>query len=182
MDTTLKPTIKGIFVNSHVKAVRTLKGDNGIRALEKLYGKSLDFKNSENVPVRDEVRLIEYALDLLADKPVPIHERSFEAGRLHFRNFTTTPLARIIFSLFRKNFKLMMMQTENIAGHVFQGVTFSSVDLAPTAVRVVMENNDYPIDHFRGLFYEWMRFSGYAGTIEGREISPNVYEYTIQWQ
>lgn len=177
-----EPTIKGIFVNSHIRTVRNERGEEGIRQLERLYGSPLEFRNSENVPVREEVRIIEYAHDVLNGVNTSAAERSFEAGRLHFRNFTTTPLARIIFALFRQRFKLMMMQTQNIAGHVFQGVKFSSKELGPSAVQVIMENNDYPIDHFRGLFHEWMHFAGHTGTVDARESSPNVYEYTIQWK
>ncbi len=178
-DTT--PMIKGMFVNSHVVAVHEKKGTDGILELEKRFGKSLSFGNNESIPVREEVRLIECTLDVLSDTPVPPQERSFEAGRLHFRNFTTTPLGKILFSVFRNNFKLMMLQAPNIAGHVFIGVRFTATELGTHSVLVVMENNDYPIDHFRGLFAEWMIFSGLTGTVEAKETSPNRYEYTMTW-
>ncbi|MGH2575101.1 MAG: TIGR02265 family protein [Ignavibacteria bacterium] len=177
-----KPTIKGIFVNSHLKTLKNQKGEKGMRELERRYNKPLDFKNSDNLLVSEEVKIIELALEIMSEKPVPENERSFEAGRLHFRNFTTTPLARIIFSVFRKNYKLMMIQTKNIAGHVFQGVKFYTEDLGPNSVRVVMKNNDYPIEHFKGLFYEWMLFAGYEGTVEAKEIPPGYYEYTMEWE
>ena len=179
---TMRPVIKGIFVNSHIKFVRQQKGEEGIHTLEQHYGKPLKFKNSDNVPVCEEVKILEAALDVLSDKRIPGHERAFEAGRLHFRNFTTTPLAKIIFSLFRKNFKLMMIQTHNIAGHVFQGVRFSTEELGSSALKVIMENNDYPLDHFRGLFQEWMDFSGYSGVVEAKETAPNRFEYTMRWK
>src|SRR5258708_277578 len=172
------PTIKGVFVKSHINAVRKLRGENGIRALEQLYGKPVSFKNSENVPVAEEVKIIELALGIMADQPIPPEERAYEAGRLHFRNFSTTPLGRIIFSMFRRNFKLMMLQSYHVAGHVFQGVKFGSEDLGPTSVRIVMENNDYPLDHFRGLFYEWLLFSCASGREDTRIIPDHRYEYT----
>jgi uncharacterized protein (TIGR02265 family) len=176
------PTIKGVFVNSHINAVRKHRGESGIRTLEQLYGKSVSFRNSDNIPVAEEVRIIELALGIVADRPIPPAERAFEAGRLHFRNFSTTPLGRIIFSMFRKNFKLMMLQSYHVAGHVFQGVKFRPEDLGPTSVRIVMENNDYPLDHFRGLFYEWLLFSGASGSVDARIIPENLYEYTISWR
>jgi uncharacterized protein (TIGR02265 family) len=177
-----RPTIKGIFVNSHIEAVRKLRGEEGVLALEHRYGKSLKFKNSEDVPVADEVKIIEYALDLLSPELVPEPEWAFEAGRLHFRNFTTTPLAQIIFSLFREEYKLLMLKTKNIAGHVFRGVHFASEDLGPKSVRVTMKNNDYPIQHFRGLFAEWMIFAGLVGTVVAEEPKPNTYQYTMTWE
>jgi len=177
-----KPTIKGIFVNSHIKVVLKQQGEPGVRELERRCGKALNFRNSENILIAEEVMILEHALDILSQVPIPSSARAFEAGRLHFRNFTTTPLARIIFSLFRKDFKLMMMQAHNIAGHVFQGVAFITEDLGPRAIKVITDNNDYPIDHFKGLFFEWLHYAGYKGSVEATETIPHRFEYTIRWQ
>lgn len=178
-----QPTIKGMFVNSHIKAVQKLKGAAGVKKLEKRYGAPLHFRNLQDVPVREEVRLIELALDIISSKPLAKAEREFEAGRLHFRDFTTTPYGRIMFSSLPKNFKRMMMGSTAIAQHVFKGVKFQSIDLGPKAVKVVMHNNDYPIGHFQGLFYEWMRFFGLKGRVEAIEQkSTNTYEYDMSWQ
>lgn len=176
------PTIKGIFVNSHVKKVRQEKGEEGVRELEKKFGMRTNFGNLEDVPVREEVRLIECSLEVLRGGPIAEPERSFEAGRLHFRNFSETPFGRIIFSQFKSNFKLMMINAPSIAGHVFKGVKFYSQEVGPNSVKVTMENNDYPIDHFRGLFQEWMDFSGFKGVVEAKETAPNRYEYLATWQ
>jgi len=182
MDRDQKPTIKGIFVNSHISAVRKIKGEEGVRELARRFGGSLVFKNSDDVPIRDEVKIIEFALDILASSPVSPDIRAFEAGRLHFKNFCTTPLAKIIFSMFRTDFKLMMLQTKNIAGHVFQGVEFDANDLGVNAVAITMKNNDYPLDHFRGLFTEWLEFSGKKGSVIAKETEPNIYQYTMRWE
>jgi len=175
------PTIKGIFVKSHVEAVRREKGDEGLKLLEEKYAKPLNFKNSENVPLRDEVRLIEYALEILSDKPIPKEDFAYEAGKLHFRNFLTTPFAKILFPFFKNRFRLVTMQAHNIAGHVFEGVRFYSVGLADKSVKVVMKNNDYPIDHFRGFLQEWMEYSGLQGTVIA-EDKDGAYEYTLEWK
>lgn len=176
------PTIKGIFVNSHIKIVLQKKGKRGIKRLEALYGRPLQFRNFQNVPVREEVKIIEAALKVLSDHLIPESHLAFEAGRLHFRDFTTTPLAQIIFSVFRKRFKQLMLHSKNIAGHVFQGVRFFSQEMGPKSVKVIMENNDYPIDHFQGLFQEWMDFAGLKGTVVGSQTEPNRYEYTMNWK
>lgn len=177
-----KPTIKGIFANSHIKALREKKGEEAVATLERRFGKSINFKNSEDVLVSDEVSIIEICLDLMTDRSFSGAERAFEAGRLHFQNFSTTPLARIIFSLFKKNFKTMMINSDKIAGHVFRGVKFSTEDLSENSVKVTMENNDYPIDHFRGLFSEWMVFAGLDGEVTAQKTSNDVYEYTMTWK
>ena len=177
-----KPTIKGIFVNSHIKALSSKKGEEGLRELETRFGKSINFKNSQDVLVSDEVKIIEICLDLSTDHPISDNERAFEAGKLHFRNFSTTPLAKIIFSVFRTNFKTMMLNSDKIAGHVFQGVKFSTEELSENAVKVTMKNNDYPLDHFKGLFSEWMEFAGLAGKVDAAEAENGVYEYEMSWK
>jgi hypothetical protein len=45
-----------------------------------------------------------------------------------------------------------------------------------------MTNNDYPIDHFRGLFAEWMKFSGYEGTVTAEKVEPDTYRYLMEWK
>lgn len=182
MTTDKKPTIKGIFINSHIKKVRQERGDEGVRELEKKFGMPLNFRNFEDVPVREEVHLIECALEVLEGNPIPDERKQFEAGRLHFKNFSQTPFGRIIFSQFRNNFKMLMMNTPNIAGHVFKDVRFYADELGPKEVRVTMENNDYPVDHFRGLFQEWMDFSGLKGTVEAQETAPNRFAYIMTWE
>jgi hypothetical protein len=142
----------------------------------------MKFRNADDVPVRDEVRLITCALRVMRGHPIPARRLAYEAGWLHFTNFATTPFARIIFSAFRRSFKSLMLQSNNIAGHVFRGVVFRSEDIGPKAVRVTMDNNDYPLDHFRGLFAAWMAYSGHRGQVTGRRSGPNRYVYTARWQ
>ena len=76
----------------------------------------------------------------------------------------------------------MMLQTHNIAGHVFRGVKFTSYDLGGNSVKVIMENNDYPLDHFRGLFQEWMDYMGCRGKVVAKNSSKNTYKYTMRWR
>jgi len=49
-------------------------------------------------------------------------------------------------------------------------------------IKGIMENNDYPLDHFRGLFFEWLLFAGSTGTVAGRETAPRRFEYIIAWK
>jgi len=58
----VKPTIKGIFVNSHIKMLRDKKGDASVLALAKRFGKSITFKNSDDILISDEVKIIEICL------------------------------------------------------------------------------------------------------------------------
>ena len=177
-----KPTIKGIFVNSHINSLNGEKGESAVRELEKRLGKKVDYKNSDDVLVSDEIKILEICLDILSGEQISDKDRAFEAGKLHFNNFTTTPLAKIIFSLFKSQFKLMMINSDKIAGHVFNNVKFKSTDLSPTSVKVVMKNNDYPLDHFRGLFTAWMEYAGLSGIVHANEINEGDYEYTMSWK
>ena len=175
------PTIKGIFVNSHIQLVRKVRGEVGVKELEARMGMPLRFRVTDDVPVRDEVRLIEHALDLTSDAPFIGKARAFEAGRLHFRNFSTTPWAKVLFTLFPRNFRFMTMHAKTVAERVFNGVRFHSEDLGGNTVRVTMENADYPIEHFRGLFQEWMNFFEYDGVVDARTIGPRHFQYTMHW-
>lgn len=179
---TATPVIKGVFVNSHVQAVRRALGDEGVQALEDRYGAPLSFRSTEDVPVRDEVRIIELALDLLRPGDVASEDRAFEAGRLHFRNFTTTPWAKILFRIFPRNYHYMTTHAHVVAERVFKGVEFEPEDLAPNKVRLTMRGADYPIDHFRGLFYEWMRYFDLDGDVTAKETGPGEYVYTMEWE
>jgi len=176
-----KPTIKGLFVNSHIEAVRKKLGAEGVEKLESLFGKSIIFGNNQDVRVLDEVKIIEYALDLLSETPVPPEKRAYEAGRLHFRNFITTSFAKIAFPMFKSNFKTMMLRMNFLAEHIFKGVNFRSKELGDKKIEVIMENNDYPIDHFRGLFQEWMISSGLTGTVKAHEAVDDQYIFIMEW-
>lgn len=175
-----KPTIKGIFVNSHIKQLQKERGNEGLQELQSRYGKEIDFKNDEDVPIGEEVKILECIVDMTSDHPLSQEERAYQAGVLHFNNFVRTPFAKIIFSLFSKNFKLLMLESTNIAGHVFKGVRFHSKDLGGNAVEVIMENNDYPLEHFGGLFQAWMNYSGLQGKIDKKQ-EGNTYIYTMRW-
>ncbi|MCR4264510.1 MAG: DUF2378 family protein [Candidatus Roizmanbacteria bacterium] len=175
------PTIKGIFLNSHIAALRKEKGDEAVAELKKRMGKKLEYGNSTDVPVSEEVRLIEHALTILRNDQISESDKAFEAGKLHFKNFVTTPLARIIFPVFRNQFKLLMLNANNIAGHVFNHVGFESQELGEKSVKITMLNNDYPIDHFQGLFQAWMEYSDLTGTVTAEKMDHR-YEYTIKWE
>lgn len=174
------PAIKGMFVMSHIAILKKMYGADVVLSIERAYGRPIAFKALEEVPVREEVKILELILDVIAPDTPPT-KRSFEAGRLHFRNFTTTPYGRIIFSQFKNRFKLLMLNTPNIAGHVFRNVRFTSEDLGNTTVRIRMEHNDYPLEHFQGFFQEWMDFSGLQGTVSAHAAEHSVFEYTMQW-
>lgn len=175
------PTIKGIFVKSHINAVQREKGEEGLRLLTQSYGKPLNFNNTDHVPIRDEVKLLECALQILSPVPLAKEKIAYESGRLHFKNFLTTPIAKIFFPYFKGQFKLMMMNARTIAGHIFEGVAFRSIDLGEKSVQLMLKNNDYPIEHFQGLLQEWLTYSGLKGTVTAQE-KDDAYIYTLQWE
>lgn len=176
------PTIKGLFFNSHVKAVRAKVGGNGVKQLEESLGFALSHSNSDDIPVTEEAALIEASLPLLSDPQISQNLKDFEAGKLHFKNFMSTPFANIIFSVFKSQFKLLMMNAHNIAGHVFNGMNFETKDVGKNSLHMIISNDYYPLDHFRGLFTAWMEYSGLQGTIHAREVSEHVHEYYFEWK
>jgi len=173
------PTIKGIFVNSHIAIVRKKKGDEGLRKLEKLFGKFPKYTNYQDIPVSEEVKLLECALQVVSDKPVPKDEISFEAGRLHFNDFTMTPLAKILFKAFHD--PEMLLRMGYIAEHVFVGIKFTPKRMAPNKISAIMHGGIYPLDHFKGFFHAWIEYLGYQAFVEADKLGPETYQYSITW-
>jgi uncharacterized protein (TIGR02265 family) len=177
-----EPTIKGVFMKSHIRAVERSKGIGGLKKLEQSFGKPIVYKNSDDVPIRDESKLIECAVQIMSDHPIQEERVAYEAGRLHFRNFAGTPLGRITLPFFKNNYKTILLRARYLGGHVFQGIKFASEELGPKAVHVVMSNAEYPIDHFKGLFEAWMEYSGLEGSVASKPIDRKMYGYTIEWK
>lgn len=172
------PTIKGIFVNSQVASVRKAKGEEGVRELERRYGKPVKFTNTENVPVEEEVRLIREAIQIINDDKITPENLEFEAGRLHFRNFISTPLARLILGAIT-NLKYLFLHSKYIAEHVFNGIVFISEDLGGEKIKITMEGGAYPLDHFKGLWWEWCDYFGYKAKVGALQLAPEKYEYIV---
>jgi uncharacterized protein (TIGR02265 family) len=176
-----EPTIRGVFVKSHIRALEKERGAQGIEDLRRRFNKSIEFGNTDNVPVRYEIELLEKIVEVLAGHILPDKERELEAGRLHFRNFTTTPLWAIVSSMFGSDPKSLLMQSSTIAGRVFRGVEFTSEDAGERTMRIVMRNNDYPMEHFQGFFDELLKQCGVSGYVEAYKHTDNAYEYVIAW-
>ena len=175
------PTIKGIFVNSHIKAIRRKLGEEGIRDLEKRFGKPITFRNSDNIPVFEEIILLEHTLDMLAGNANLPETRAFDAGRLHFENFSHTPIARIIFSAFPDR-KQILFHAKHVAEYVFRGITFSATSEEPDRIIITMEGGFYPLDHFKGFFSEWMKSSGHEPNVHAYQDAPEKYRYMLFWK
>lgn len=182
MDEPPKPTIKGIFVKSHIRALLHERGNDGVAELETRFGKSVDYANGDDVPVSDEVRILEHIVDITSPAVLSREEREREAGRLHFRNFSTTAVWLLIQQIFGTNLKFLLMQSSKIAGWVFRGIEFVSEDVGATSVRLTMFNNDYPIEHFQGFFEQWLRYARVEGHVEAAAHTRGRYEYTISWK
>lgn len=83
-------------MKSHIYAVKRAKGLAGLDELQRRFGRPLTIRNNDNMPMTDEVDIINISFDIVPDHQLPA-EMDFEAGRFHFRNFLTTPLAKYIF-------------------------------------------------------------------------------------
>lgn len=175
------PTIRGVFVLSHLNAVRRRHGQEGIRRLERVVGRPLRFRAGDEVPVALEVRIIEAAVPLLVDHPVPADEVAVEAGRLHYRNFSRTPWNRVLLGLFPRDFAFMVRHGATIAERVFRGLRVQLAELAPKTFKITMENADYPLDHFKGFFQEWMHAYGAEGSVVAQKGGPRTHQYLLQW-
>ena len=182
MSETNTPTIKGMFVNSHIEVLRQVKGEEAVLELEKQFGKSLKFKVFQSIPVKDEVKIIELALQILKDGKIKPENLEYEAGRFHFQNFSNTYYGKLVLSQYKNKFKRAMLRATQIASYVFKGVKFTSFDFGPKVIKIAMENADYPIDHFKGFFQEWMEYAGLKGEIRAKKTDPKKYEYLAMWE
>lgn len=182
MEEAPRPTIKGIFVKAHLRNLERERGAEGLRELHERFARPLNYKNTDDVPIRDEVQLLEHIVDMLSPRPLDQKERELEAGRLHFRNFATTPLWTLTEQIFGSRPKFVLMQSSKIAGYVFQDVEFVSEDLGGNHVKLTLFNNDYPIEHFEGFFEEWLRTAGCTPHIKATAFTRGRYEYDLSWE
>jgi len=175
-------TIKGIFVLSHIRALRKDMGEAGVEELRKRYGKPLNFHEIDNVPVVDENEILGHIVDIQSVKNLSSTERGYEAGRLHLKNFSTTPMWAILSPLIRQNPKWLLMQGKYIAELVYDGVHFTSEDISPTTVQLKMYSEAYPIEHFQGFLFELLAAAGLIGAVECDTGKDGAYVYTITWR
>lgn len=85
--------------------------------------------------------------------------------------------------LFRSNIRAFFLNANHIAGYVFKGVRFILEERGPGYVRLIMENNDYPIDHFAGFFQAAAKYGGLKeGTVTAEDLGNRRYAYDIRWQ
>lgn len=181
MEPAKRPTIKGIFAKSHVRGLERERGQEGVRELERRTGRPVNYQNTDDVPISEEVDMLENIVDILSPRPLSHKERAREAGRLHFRNFSTTPLWTLVDSLLGSNPKFILMQSAKIAGYVFQDVEFIAADIGERGVKLTMFNNDYPIEHFQGFLEEFLRAFGHEPNVHATLLSRDRYEYTLHW-
>lgn len=181
MDEAPKPTIKGIFVKSHIRALERDYGHAGVVELQQRVGKPLAYSNTDDVPIKEEAEILEHIVDIMSQRRLEAREREREAGRLHFRNFATTPLWSLTEQVFGSRPKFLLMQSSKIAGYVFQDVEFASEDLGGNHVKITMFNNDYPLAHFEGFFEEWLRQAGCVPQVKAAAHTRGRYEYDISW-
>lgn len=178
----VEPCIKGIFVKSHINALKREKGEEGLLLFESRYGKKLEISNNDNIPLAEELKIIEYVFDILNPGKYNREEKSFETGRMHFRNFVTTPLAKIIFPVFKNSFKKIMLNVSSLAGHIFKGIQFISKEEGPKSVKITLTNYKESPQHVMGLFYEWMLYSGLEGTVKYIESESETCVFLLTWK
>ncbi len=177
-----RPTIKGLFVNSHIRALEAERGHAGLIELQRKVGHAVRYKTTDDVPVADEVRILEHIVEITTPMILSPEERELEAGRLHFRNFSTTVMWTLVNQIFGTNFKFLVMQSSRIASWVFRGIEFSSEDLGGNRIRISIYNNDYPLRHFHGFFEQWLAVAGVSGTVEATEHPEGRYDYIVAWR
>lgn len=166
---------------SHVKALRRTHGAEAVAELERRFGHPLDFGLNEDIPVRHEIAILEHIVDLSSPEPLSPDERAFQAGKLHFRNFSHTPLGVLVLPFFGNDFKKLALGVAGIAESIFEGISFHGSDTGAQSVRIVMDDTDYPLQHFRGFFAAWIERGNLHGVVEARQEGDRMHVYDISW-
>lgn len=175
-----KPTIKGLFVASHIKALGQHKGREAVLQLERLYGAPVKFKALADIPIDEEIKILDHIIDMLyGDMPAP--KKAYEAGRLHFRNFLKTSVGRLLLLQSKAGLKITLMLAGKVASKIFKGVEFISEDLGRQTVKITVRYGLYPPEHFQGFFQEWLAVLGYLGTVSVEAAEKDSREYLIDW-
>lgn len=181
METLPKPTIKGIFVNSHISMLKDSKGDSAVQELRDKVGFPIDYKEDEDIFLGDEEKIID-ALVLMENPNISADKLHFESGKLHFTNWTKTPWSKQLFSLLPPDFKYMMMHLNVIIVKVFQNFTFESTELGEKRVKVSANNNYYDVQHWVGLFQAWMDLFGLKGLVSGEKTGEHSCDLFFEWE
>ncbi len=181
-DSAKASTVKGYLVRNHLKEFEKEAGTSGLKVLRKRYGKPFDFENNDWVAVSEEAELLGHMVDILSSKRVSDEERDFETGKLHFKYFSLTPLAVILFSLYREDLNTFLLNLDKIAGHVFGGLKISSQKVGKRSVRVLIENSDYPLKQFEGFFTGLLAFAGFEGEVEAKSFKTGMQSFIVSWK
>ncbi len=174
------PTIKGIFVRSHLRGLKKAKGKAGLDELARRYGKPLVFKSLANIPVAEEIRIIDLIIDILYGG-MPAQKRAFEAGRLHFRNFLGTAPAKLLYAESKLSIKAVFLRARLVASYVFKGMKFDAEDMGRQTVKISVRDCAYPLEHFQGFFQEWLAVLGFVGSVGAEAAEGGVFEYLVEW-
>lgn len=162
--------------------MRKKKGDKAVAALEQSFGRPLFFRRLEDVPVGDEVRIIELAYDLLHEgHGLTGAARERAAGRLHFANFSETTLGSALMHSMphtKQNFRTLLFNMGSIARSVFKHSEFRAQDTR-AGICVTMKNSGYPPEHFQGFFEAWMEHWGLPAKVTRKHKAPDVHEYVL---
>ncbi len=168
-------------MNSHVRAVQRGLGARGLDALREAVGHPLQFAATEDVPTSLEALVLEEAVRLLSVAPSE-EEVPRLAGRLHYRNFRETPWARVLFTLFPRDYGFMLRHAHTIASRVFNHVVVEAKDLAPRSMLIRLVNSGYPLDHFQGFLEAWLQDFGNEGQVVAQQPTASTQEYLVQWE
>lgn len=175
-------TVKGMMPKSHIDRVRRDMGEEGVRELERRYGKSLHFTNDEEVPVSEEVAIAFLAFDLLGLIPEEGETRDFAVGRFHFRNFATTPYGQLMTKEeVCHDWKHTFLHMYDTSSHVVRHERFRVDDLGEKKAGLEWFNSDFPVDYWSGWIFEWAAACGIDVRVTGKVVEPpNHYYHTIE--
>lgn len=172
-------TIKGIFLKNLVDLVNQKKGDPGIKQLEKMVG-DIHYSAIKNYPVETEIKLYHATENIIFG--MNNSETREKIGMLTFEIYAHSFIGKTMFSLLGGDIKKAAYSLQKVLNTVTTGMEIRMEDLGPNKVKVIMSNNPYEIEHYKGVYMGALEFFEKEGTVEAIESSPHNYEYLVSWK
>lgn len=172
-------TTKGMFLKSIVDSVKSRKGVEGVRKLEKIYG-DLNFGGFKDYPMEDEIRLYKAAMQVLSLKEGP--DAWKEMGKLAFTTYSGSLIGKTMFSLFRNDVGQMVSSLGKILNTVTSGYGIEVKRLADRKVKVRIANCPDRIEFYEGVFTAAYEHFGLKHEVSSKVLGTDDYEYILSWE
>jgi len=174
-----KVTVKGFFIRETIKYVKKRKGPEGVKQLEKKFGKSLKFFPFRDYPFEDDVKLQKAAVEVLND--MNTSAESFEIGKFTFSIYISTSIGKTMFKLMGDDPKKVAFNLVKVIDTVTKGLRAEVEGLGQDQVKIKMFDSPYNIRHYEGVFAAALEYLNYKPITKSKVLEDGTHEYIVGW-